>query len=150
MNLDVLDECVRQADAQGFSTRQAMWKEAVKLYGSRISPVSVSTVRRRTRIVPTTPLGARGGYIPGSGCIPCRRRTYPGAVVQALRTSVPAEFQHLVDLQIAGSRAAAQKLKCLECSGWSKSEACRCEDMGCPLWFFRTFGKKRQKNLAVV
>ena len=42
----------------------------------------------------------------------------------------------LVRDTISGSRAKAVRLKCIECCGWDRAEARRCQITSCALWGF--------------
>lgn len=46
----------------------------------------------------------------------------------------------------SGSRAAAMKLKCLECCAWSQAEVGRCQIRSCSLWRYRSAAKKEESE----
>jgi hypothetical protein len=141
IDIKVLEECVRRADAVGFSTRQLVWSEAARIYTARVGRVSPSTVRRLSGIHLMTPLGARGGNHGGRRG---RRATNGGSS----ELKVPTGYRRLAERAAAGSRAAGVKLKCLECCNWEKGEVRKCEDKSCPLWQFRPYQGKAQVLLV--
>jgi hypothetical protein len=64
------------------------------------------------------------------------------AIAQAhklLRERTPERFHNLVDQVEAGSRSAAVKLNCLECSAYVTSEVRQCVCSHCPLFAFRPY-----------
>lgn len=136
LQVDLLRQCIVEADAAGHPTRQAVWEQAARMYLERTDmPVSVSRTRTeglRTGI--STPLGRRGGPQPGSG-----RARRAVRDVRRLKGAVPRRYWHLVERVSQGSRAAADKLKCLECMDWRPGEVRRCSCEDCPLWNFRPY-----------
>lgn len=61
------------------------------------------------------------------------------AWIKRLRETVPSRFQPLVDQVEGGSRSAAVKLHCLECSAFVTSEVRQCVCNQCPLFGFRPY-----------
>lgn len=59
-----------------------------------------------------------------------------------LRKNTPARFHNIVDQIAKGSRAAAVKLNCIECSGWMTAEVRKCEITACPMYLFRPYQGK--------
>ncbi|RDJ34940.1 MAG: hypothetical protein DWQ19_08890 [Crenarchaeota archaeon] len=51
----------------------------------------------------------------------------------------PERFLNLVEQIKGGSRTAAVKLKCLDCSNWQTTEVRHCPVRTCPLWAFRPY-----------
>ena len=58
-----------------------------------------------------------------------------------LRENTPAKYHPLVDQVGRGSRVAADKLKCLDCSGWQPIEVKNCTIKRCSLFSFRPYQK---------
>lgn len=69
------------------------------------------------------------------------------AALSALAQRTPERFKGLVDDIRNGSRNAAVKLHCLECSGYQTSEVADCVCVACPLWAFRPYQKGGQSPL---
>lgn len=57
--------------------------------------------------------------------------------IKQLEKEVPPNYSHILEKVKSGSRAAANHLKCLECSGYQSAEIRKCTVIGCPLWGFR-------------
>lgn len=70
----------------------------------------------------------------------------PLKVIEISKRETPSKYHDVLERANAGSRKAAMKLKCLECSGWSQNEVAHCEIYGCALWQFRPY--KRTKPNA--
>lgn len=69
------------------------------------------------------------------------------ASLNSLAQRTPERFRGLVDDIRNGSRNAAVKLHCLECSGYQTSEVTDCVCVACPLWAFRPYQKGGQSPL---
>lgn len=66
-------------------------------------------------------------------------------ILNNMRKDVPERFQSVVEKVTEGSRTAAVKLKCLECSGYQTPEVRHCTAIQCPLWLFRPYQGKINK-----
>jgi hypothetical protein len=62
----------------------------------------------------------------------------------SLREPVTRLFNRIVD----GSKMAAIKLTCLECSAWESNEARNCQVTGCPLYIISPFVKYANQELT--
>jgi len=58
---------------------------------------------------------------------------------EQIRARTPERFLPVLDQAENGSRTAAVKLHCLECSCWQTSEVRKCNVMHCALWPFRPY-----------
>jgi len=59
-----------------------------------------------------------------------------------MRRNTPPRFHNVLESVEQGSRTAAVKLHCLECSGWITSEVRKCECNHCSLFLFRPYQGK--------
>ena len=66
--------------------------------------------------------------------------------VSAIRASVPEQYQKLVEKVEKGSRNAAIKLRCLDCSNWQKKEITLCTVKECGLYPFRPYQRFDTQN----
>jgi hypothetical protein len=64
-----------------------------------------------------------------------------GNVWGKVKADTPDKYKKLVDRAAKGSKIAALKLKCLECSCYQTREVRECTVDGCPLWPIRPFRK---------
>ena len=64
------------------------------------------------------------------------------------RKSLKEPVTKLVDKALGGSKAAAIKLKCLECCCWVASEARNCKTFECPLFLVSPFTQKGNVELT--
>ena len=58
-------------------------------------------------------------------------------------------FMAIIDRIEAGSRAAAVKLKCIECCGYQPSEVKKCACYHCPLFLFRPYKEGEKVELEL-
>ena len=67
----------------------------------------------------------------------------------ALRATTPNRFHGLVDKIESGSRAAAQKLFCLQCCGFVSGEVRRCTGVRtCPIFMFRPYQDASEEEMV--
>lgn len=50
---------------------------------------------------------------------------------------LPKRYQELYRQALAGQRAPAIRIKCLDCMCWQSAEVRRCDQTHCPMWPFR-------------
>ena len=71
--------------------------------------------------------------------------------LKALKKNAGEEFNAIIEKIEAGSRAAAVKMKCIECMGFQRSEVKRCTCLHSPLYLFRPYkdGETVDEELTV-
>ena len=92
--------------------------------------ISIKTIKGKRGRVSDSPTN--------SDCKPKGNRLSE-SVLQTLHRDVPLRFHPVIGRLNEGSRSAAVKLKCLECSGWQTSEVAKCVCPDCPLFSFRPY-----------
>jgi len=71
---------------------------------------------------------------------------------QAYHDRLPERYRQLYRKALAGWRAPAIRIKCLDCMCWQSGEVRRCDQAQCPLWLFRVgtrSARVRTKQTAV-
>lgn len=63
-----------------------------------------------------------------------------------MRKNFPRFALPIIDKAEAGSKTAAIKLNCLECSGWQRKEVRDCRDTGCPFYPQRPYQGLKGRN----
>jgi hypothetical protein len=140
----------RLEDSQEFSNLSALYEAvaATDWAKSHPKPLTAPVVGLRIKefgIQTKTKPGKRGrplGFSPGNRGVR-RKKNFS---VEPLAKVTPSKYHSLVDRIAGGSKAAALKLMCLECSAYQVSEVKYCPVKTCPLWHLRPF----QKNLVEV
>jgi hypothetical protein len=98
---------------------------------------------KRHNLVIETPVGKRGiskgQRIGGNAARTRKRKGMPEDRRISLLTIVPPTLHNVVERAAAGNLRSAVKLKCLECSGFSKKEVSLCTVKDCHLWSFRPY-----------
>ena len=56
---------------------------------------------------------------------------------RAYHDRLPEKYRELYRQALAGRRAPAIRIKCLDCMCWQPAEVRRCNQTQCPLWPFR-------------
>lgn len=162
VNRNWLIECIRKAEENGpiESGVVALYQEVAELYnaGNVPEPITHSVVGLRIKdwkLPHQTTLGKRGnnnlGNIrSGTRSSTAEKFSENSAIVEhfaTLRERTPKEFHNLIDQSENGSRTAAVKLNCLECSGFVRKEVrlCQCEG-SCSLWAFRPYQSNNDED----
>lgn len=70
---------------------------------------------------------------------------HPGTFAQ-MRKNFPRFALPIIDQAEAGSRTAAIKLLCLDCSGMQRKEVRDCRNTGCPLYPQRPYQDLKGRN----
>lgn len=159
---DLLVKCIEEVEAKGpLGTQKEVWEKSATLYNGRTDKqeIAYSTVSLRAKewkISIKTP-SARGrkkgtpmteahkeAMLAGRGKRRSKEDKFKESTVaqQALadlRRATPERFLPVLDKVEAGSRAAALKLHCLECSNFQTSEVRKCEITKCAIWLFRPY-----------
>jgi hypothetical protein len=133
-------------------TQAKLWAATSAAYNEmedvpeKISPsVVFLRVKEWELSVKTEPARKRG--LSSSPTRTAPQHTGDDALDSLLKTT-PDKFRPLARKAAKGSRAAAVKLKCLDCSGYQKIEIKLCTVPGCPLWMFRPYrGKLADKKV---
>jgi hypothetical protein len=66
--------------------------------------------------------------------------------LREIKAETPERFWPLVNHIANGSRAAANKLKCLECSNYETREIGKCVVKACPMWPFRPYQRQNDSD----
>lgn len=68
-----------------------------------------------------------------------------------MRDQAPERFREmqLRCLRGSGGRALAVKVNCLQCCAWKSEAVATCQVTDCPMWHFRPYRAKAQKNGGV-
>lgn len=144
---EVLQVVVDELEAkQSFSSLAMLWKavaetEWAKSLEPRPLTAQVAMLRaKELGVVVKTVAGKIGkGRAPGGVASDKKKFSLPVLVEQTASRETPSKYKDLLAKAQAGSRKAALKLKCLECSNWQPSEVAYCPILGCPLWQFRPY-----------
>jgi len=159
---DLLVKCIEEVEAKGpLRTQKEVWEESAKLYNGRTDKqeIAYSTVSLRAKewkisIKTPSARGRKKGVVfsdahkeamaAGRGKRRPKKEKFKESPVaqQALadlRRVTPEQFLPVLKKVEAGSRAAALKLHCLECSGYNTSEVRKCEITKCAIWLFRPY-----------
>jgi hypothetical protein len=132
-------------EKQTFASLAMLWKavgdtEWAKTLEPRALTPQVAMLRAKELGVTTKTQAGRigaGRVAPASG--ERRKVSLPVLVEQVATRETPEKYHDLLRRAQAGSRKAALKLKCLECSNWQRSEIAFCPILGCALWQFRPY-----------
>mgnify|MGYP001244550843 FL=1 len=65
---------------------------------------------------------------------------------QAYHDRLPERYRKLYRKALAGQRAPAIRVKCLDCMCWQSGEVHRCDQTQCPLWSFRVGTRSAQRR----
>jgi len=159
VDIPLLKTCITESEKDGpLSNRTELYHLVAEKYNAKKPDATIthSIVYLRidaNEIDIKTPKGKRGGdgsQLRGSR-IPGVRRSRadkfnasPEAKksFERLEKSTPTRFLPLVDAIKRGSRSAAVKLHCIECSGYSTAEVRNCACPQCPLYLFRPYQGK--------
>lgn len=140
-----LQAIVDMVEANRFPSLAAMWKavaetEWAKSLKPRALTAQVAMLRaKELGVVTKTQAGKIGKGRPVGDKSERRKFSLPVLVEQTASRETPSKYHDLLKKAQAGSRKAALKLKCLECSNWQPSEVAYCPILGCPLWQFRPY-----------
>lgn len=160
----LLVRAIEQAEKDGpLRNLQALWESACKIYNESVGTTSFpeitpSVVMLRVgewNISRKTVAGKKGrGVLSDEQKAAMQAGRQGGRTSKAekfaknpliaeahklLRERTPERFHNLVDQIEAGSRSAAVKLNCLECSAYVTSEVRQCVCSHCPLFAFRPY-----------
>ena len=160
VNKELLTKCVADAEAsQSFDTQNDLWKKVADLYNATTPPepitFSVVCLRVTQWEIPFSTKSAKGKRKGGTlsdeqkAAMKAGREAGGSRVrfankdgeksIELLRAKTPERFWPLVDRIAKGSRAAAQKLFCIECMGHEASEVKKCTSLGCPHFLLRPY-----------
>jgi hypothetical protein len=160
VNKELLTKCVADAEAlQTFDTQNDLWKKVAELYNATNPPkaitFSVVCLRVTQWEIPFNTKSAKGKRKGGTlsdeqkAAMKAGRESGGSRVrfsnkdaersIALLRAKTPERFWPLVDRIAKGSRAAAQKLFCIECMGHQASEVKKCTSLGCPHYLLRPY-----------
>jgi len=161
VNRHILTQAIKDAEKDGpLNNQKAVWEAAAVLYNARCNPEkplshSIVGLRAKTWKIEIQTLSGKGRRGPMSeehkaAFIAARgKRVKKGDKFQQsevaqqalalLEKEVPTRWSTLVCSARNGSRTAAMKLKCLECSAYQTAEIRKCPIMACPLWLFRPY-----------
>jgi hypothetical protein len=157
---ELLKSCIKEVESKGpLLNRSILQDEVTKMYNIKktgeFTKITTSIVYLRIKefgIEVITPSGRKGrsGGVPRTattGIHVSKAERFKGnkAIQESfalIRAATPERFQPLVDKLEAGSRAAADKLRCLECCNYTTKEVCLCSVMACPVWAYRPYQSK--------
>ena len=167
---DLLAKCVVDAEAgQTFETQNELWSKVAELYNAS-NPTeqitfSVACLRVKQWEIPFSTKSARGrgkgkmsneqkaamkaGKAAGGSRIRFSAKDGEESI-RLLKEKTPERFHPLVERIAKGSRAAAQKLFCIECMGHQQSEVKHCTSLGCPHFLLRPYQKGSEDEHEVV
>jgi hypothetical protein len=138
-------------DGNHFPNRSALWSalEATEWAKTRrprpLSGQVAMVLANKFKLTIKTPLGKRGG-----GSVPINtgsktRRVISLDVLTPVKKVVPQKYQKLVNSMAKGSKKAAIKLVCLQCSNWQPNEVRHCPVTNCVTYPIRPFqGKPKE------
>jgi len=63
-----------------------------------------------------------------------------------LREVTPTSLHSLIEKMANGSRVAAEKLQCLQCTGFDRSSVRECSSMSCPLFLYRPYQSATEED----
>jgi hypothetical protein len=151
-------------EGKTFSNRSALYEAVANKYNEAggKQPITPSVAYLRIKdwgLEVKTPLGKRGrGSNPNLGKIPKGTRVSKASKFKKdpaiqksfaeLKQIVPERYMPLYERTIKGSRTAAAKLLCLECSGWMSAEVRLCCAYSCPMWAFRGYQSNKPEEVA--
>jgi len=159
VNKELLTKCVTDAEvSQTFNTQNDLWKKVAELYNAANPPeqitFSVVCLRVSQWEIPYTTKSAKGrrkgGTLSDEQKAAMKAGRSKGSRVrfsskeaeksiQILRDHTPERFWPLVNRIAKGSRAAADKLFCIECMGYQTGEVKKCTSLGCPHYLLRPY-----------
>lgn len=156
VNVKVLQECITAVEAQGVCrTWSELFAKVAALYNPKTqqscSGSTLQNVAVKQQLEIEMPKGKRGGNPSLSGIRGVRTKkadkfaSSPAIQLslERLRKTIPPDkverYGPLVDQVVAGSRSAAVKLKCLDCSCFNTAEIKHCSVTDCALWAFRPY-----------
>jgi len=174
VNKALLIKFVAQAEAaQTFQTQNELWQKVAELYNATNPPkaitFSVVCLRVTQWEIPFSTKSAKGrrkgGKLSeeqkaamkagraatGAGGSRTRHSSKDAEKsIAALRARTPERYWPLVDRIAKGSRAAADKLGCIECMGHQASEVSKCTSLGCPHFLQRPYQKGSEDEAEVA
>jgi hypothetical protein len=159
VNKELLTKCVVDAEAsQTFNTQNDLWKKVAELYNAATPPepitFSVVCLRVTQWEIPYTTKSAKGKRKGGTLSDEQKAAMKAGRAsgsrvrfsskeaersIEIMRENTPERFWPLIDRIAKGSRAAADKLFCIECMGHQTSEVKKCTSLGCPHYLLRPY-----------
>lgn len=156
VNRQKFQKCLEQAEQDGpLENRSALWQKIVELYNvdnqdEKKLTIGIAYLRfKEFYLTCKTPIGKRGSPKGGAqkrNRIPKGEKFSQNQKLKehfaTLRKRTPEKYQHLVDKIQKGSRSAAQKLHCLECSDYQSKEVSECPVVACPSFAFRPYQKR--------
>ena len=161
VNQHILTQAIKDAEKDGpLSNQKEVWEKSAELYNAKCNPkkpLSHSIVALRAKswsIQIQTPSGKgrrgpmsaehKAKFIAARGKRVSKAEKFEQSesaqeALSLLESQVPARWHNLVDAARNGSRTAAVKLKCLDCSAYQTPEIRKCHIKACPLWLFRPY-----------
>lgn len=153
-----LQEVIKNTEAAQpdgkFPNRSALWNalEASEWAKSRtprpLTAQVAMVLAQKANLEIQTPVGKRGRE---KGCGPIlqgirRVKSFPLEVIDAQKKRFNPQYERLVDSAAKGSRKAAIKLMCLDCTCEQKKEIALCTIKRCPLFNFRPYKRMEDIN----
>lgn len=151
VDLKVLQSCICEVEQNPCTNRSDLFQKVSDVYNKRTdqscSWATLANIALKNDLEMKTPKGKKGqGLRRGKRTTKAEKFQKNPAIVEAIekmQQSIPRSLQKrylpVIEKVREGSRTAAVKLKCLDCSGWQPKEVRNCLCHDCPLWAFRPY-----------